>query len=73
MLADAGPDAERLKAEIAERLEAVRSPFRTAESFLVEDVIDPADTRPLLCEWAAGAYAQLAATPRPSPPTSYRP
>ena len=48
MLAEAGDDAARLKAEIGERLEAVRSPFRTAESFLVEDVVDPADTRPLL-------------------------
>src|SRR3954447_22935043 len=35
LLAEAGPDAERLKAEIAERLEGVRSPFRTAEAFLV--------------------------------------
>lgn len=38
-------------------------PFRTAEAFLIEDVIDPADTRPLLCEWVQGAYATLAATP----------
>ena len=59
MLAGA-EDAEALKAEIAERLEAVRSPFRTAESFLVEDIIDPADTRPLLCEWVRDAYAVLA-------------
>ncbi|MDQ1706191.1 MAG: hypothetical protein QOF18_2557 [Frankiaceae bacterium] len=64
MLAEAGADAERLKAEIAERLETVRSPFRTAEAFLVEDVIDPADTRPLLTEWAASAYAVLATAPR---------
>jgi propionyl-CoA carboxylase beta chain len=54
------PDAASLKAEIAERLEAVRSPFRTAESFLVEEIVDPADTRPLLCEWAEQAYASLA-------------
>ena len=53
-------DAEALKAEIAERLEAVRSPFRTAESFLVEDIIDPSHTRPLLCEWVHDAYAVLA-------------
>jgi propionyl-CoA carboxylase beta chain len=63
MLAEAGEEAARLKAEIAERLEAVRSPFRTAESFLVEDVIDPADTRPLLCDWVAGAYDVLATMP----------
>jgi propionyl-CoA carboxylase beta chain len=45
MLAES-PDAAALKDEIAARLEAVRSPFRTAESFLVEEIIDPAGTRP---------------------------
>ena len=30
----------------------VRSPFRTAEAFMVEEIIDPRDTRPLLCEFA---------------------
>lgn len=53
--ADAGADAERMKAEILAKLEAVRSPFRTAEAFGVEDIIDPADTRPRLCEWVATA------------------
>lgn len=47
----ADPDA--LLEEITERLDRVRSPFRTAEGFLVEDIIDPADTRPLLCEFAS--------------------
>jgi propionyl-CoA carboxylase beta chain len=51
-LAAAGEDAERMKAEILAKLESVRSPMRTAEAFGVEDIIDPADTRPLLCEWA---------------------
>ena len=59
MLAEAGDDAERLKSEIADRLESVRSPFRTAESFLVEDIIDPADTRPLLVDWVQTAYDVL--------------
>ena len=57
------PDAAGLKDEIAARLEAVRSPFRTAEAYLVEEVVDPADTRPLLCEWAASAYDVLATLP----------
>jgi propionyl-CoA carboxylase beta chain len=61
MLAES-PDAAALKDEIAARLESVRSPFRTAESFLVEEIVDPADTRPLLCEWVEQAYATLAAT-----------
>jgi len=70
---EAGPDAGRLKAEIAERLESVRSPYRTAERFLVEDVIDPADTRPLLTDWVAAAYDVLASTPPGEPRTAYRP
>ncbi len=39
-------------AEITARMESVRSPFRTAEAFLVEEIIDPRDTRPMLCEFA---------------------
>jgi acetyl-CoA carboxylase carboxyltransferase component len=73
MLAEAGEDAVRLKAEIAQRLESVRSPYKTAEAFLVEDVVDPAQTRPLLCDWVTSAYDVLAATPRLAPPQSYRP
>ena len=65
MLAEAGDDADRLKGEIADRLEAVRSPFRTAESFLVEDIIDPADTRPLLVDWVKTSYDVLQQAHRP--------
>jgi acetyl-CoA carboxylase carboxyltransferase component len=50
------PDPEALKAELLAKLEAVRSPFRTAEAFGVEDIIDPRETRPLLCEWVEQAY-----------------
>jgi propionyl-CoA carboxylase beta chain len=57
------PDAAALKDEIAARLEAVRSPFRTAEEFLVEEIVDPADTRPLLCEWVEQAYSTLPSLP----------
>jgi hypothetical protein len=45
------------------QMEAVRSPFRTADAFLVEEIIHPADTRPLLCDWVAGAYDLLASEP----------
>src|SRR3954454_9541557 len=48
---DAAPDREKLRAEIEERLNRYRSPFRTAETFLIEEIIDPRDTRPLLCEF----------------------
>jgi acetyl-CoA carboxylase carboxyltransferase component len=49
---DAAPDRDKLRAEIEERLNRYRSPFRTAETFNVEEIIDPRDTRPLLCEFA---------------------
>ena len=51
--------------EIEERLERYRSPFRTAEPFLVEEIIDPRETRPLLCEFANLA-APLLKPGRPS-------
>ena len=50
--------------EIGQRLERMRSPFRSAEAFIIEEIIDPRDTRPLLCE-----FANMAAplrTPGPS-------
>ena len=59
-------DPERLLEEIEERMEMVRSPFRTAESFLAEEIIDPRDTRRLLCE-----FANLAAPLRTPGKTSF--
>ena len=50
-LADAkDPDAHLLK--IKERLNRLRSPFRSAEYFEVEQIIDPSETRAHLCRWA---------------------
>jgi acetyl-CoA carboxylase carboxyltransferase component len=53
---EAADDPVALRAEIEERLNAVRSPFRTAERFGIEEIIDPRDTRPLLCDWAERAH-----------------
>jgi acetyl-CoA carboxylase carboxyltransferase component len=44
-------DPAALLGSIKERLNRVRSPFRSAEYFEIEDVIDPRDTRPTLCRW----------------------
>jgi acetyl-CoA carboxylase carboxyltransferase component len=63
---EASADPAALKDAIAGRLEAVRSPFRTAESFGVEKLIDPRDTRPLLTEWVADAYRLLKTSLGPS-------
>ncbi|HEX4777879.1 MAG TPA: carboxyl transferase domain-containing protein [Acidimicrobiia bacterium] len=49
---DAAEDREATLAGIERRLDASRSPFRTAEAFLIEEIVDPRDTRPLLCEFA---------------------
>ena len=38
--------------EIEDRLNKLRSPFRSAETFWIEDIVDPRETRPLLCEFA---------------------
>src|SRR5690606_31896387 len=49
---DAAEDPAAKLKEIEERLDRLRSPFRTAEAFWVEEIIDPRDTRRLLCEFA---------------------
>jgi acetyl-CoA carboxylase carboxyltransferase component len=56
---EAAADPDALRREIEARLNTVQSPFRTAEAFGVEEIIDPRHTRPLLCEWAESAYRLL--------------
>jgi acetyl-CoA carboxylase carboxyltransferase component len=56
-------DPAALLADIRARLDAVRSPLRTAERFGVEEIIDPRETRPLLCDWVRDAYATLPSSP----------
>jgi len=52
---DPAAELEAIRARLAQ----VTSPFRSAERFNVEDIIDPRDTRPLLCEFAALAWRRL--------------
>ncbi len=49
---EAAPDPAGKRAEIEDRLEKLRSPFRTAEAFWIEEIIDPRDTRRLAVEFA---------------------
>ncbi len=56
---EAAADPELRRREIEERLNQYRSPFRTAEAFGVEEIIDPRDTRPLLCDWVKLSYSLL--------------
>jgi acetyl-CoA carboxylase carboxyltransferase component len=54
-------DPDALREQIRARLDAVRSPLRTAGKFGIEEIIDPRDTRPLLTEWVTDAYRALPA------------
>jgi acetyl-CoA carboxylase carboxyltransferase component len=56
------PEAE-LKA-LYKKFEAMRSPFRTAEAFIAEEIIDPRDTRPLVVDFVHHAYRALKTGPR---------
>lgn len=61
---------EALKAQITERLNRLRSPHRSAEFYEIEQIIDPLDTRPMLCDWARLVRRTL----RPGPPSwGFRP
>jgi len=52
-------DPEVLKAQLYKKFDAIRSPFRTAESFYAEEIIDPRDTRPLLVDFIQHAWRTL--------------
>ncbi len=59
---EAAPDpAVRLR-EIEAELIDMASPFRSAEAFVVEDVIDPRETRPYLITVLEAAQSRLATT-----------
>ena len=51
------PEAKRR--ELEERIREARSPFPRAESFAVHELIDPRETRPMLCEWIDWIQPQL--------------
>lgn len=61
---------DELKAQLYRKFDAIRSPFRTAESFLAEEIIDPRDTRALLVDFAHHAQRTLEAGERR---VTYRP
>jgi acetyl-CoA carboxylase carboxyltransferase component len=48
------PEARRQ--ELEAYYDRLQSPFRTAEKFGVQDIIDPRETRPILCDWVEQAY-----------------
>ena len=63
---DTANDPQAKLDEIEERLEKLRSPFRTAETFAIEEMIDPRSTRSVLCD-----FANLSAKRRKPGPSSF--
>lgn len=61
---EAAPDPQAKTAEIREHLKRLGSPIRTLEAFAYDEMIDPRDTRRVLCDFARAA-APLR-TPGPS-------
>jgi acetyl-CoA carboxylase carboxyltransferase component len=70
---DTADDPEARRDEIERRLQALTSPFRTAETFNIEDIIDPRETRPILCDFIEMAQPMLKTQLGPTPGPSYQP
>jgi acetyl-CoA carboxylase carboxyltransferase component len=69
----AAADPKAREREIEAELWAVASPFRTAEAFGVEDIIDPRETRPYLCRFIDAAQTSLRTNLGPKPKYGVRP
>jgi acetyl-CoA carboxylase carboxyltransferase component len=70
---DEAPDPEAKREEVELRLKAVASPFRTAEAGNIEAIIDPRETRPILCDFIGMAQGILKTQLGPSTGLSYWP
>lgn len=70
---DTAPDPHAKLAEIEARLQALASPFRTAETFSIEDIIDPRETRPVLANFIEMAQGVLKTQLGPTMVPAYEP
>ena len=59
-IADAD-DPEAKRAELEAYYHRIGSPFRTAEKFGILDIIDPRETRSVLCDWIEDAWEAMEA------------
>ena len=67
------PDPAAREAELEADLQALGSPFRMAEAFALEDMIDPRETRAYLARFVETAYSTLATRLGPKPRYGVRP
>ena len=70
---ESAADPAQREKEIEAELRQVASPFRTAEAFAVEDLIDPRETRPYLCQFIDAAQTRLATQLGPKYKSGVRP
>jgi acetyl-CoA carboxylase carboxyltransferase component/biotin carboxyl carrier protein len=67
-------DPEAFRAELMARIESARGPLGPLSKFQVEEMIDPRDTRRLVCEWLDLAYRIVSRPNRlGSRPLQFRP
>ncbi len=55
----AAPDPDARRAELEEEFARRRTPFPRAEAFACHDLIDPRDTRRVLCDWLEWTWPGL--------------
>ncbi len=58
------PDPAAKRAELEAFYLNMTSPFRTAEKFGIMDIIDPRETRAILCDWVEDAWALITTSGR---------
>ena len=67
-------DPEALRAELMARIESARGPVGPLSRFQIEEMIDPRDTRRMICEWTETAYKLVSQPARLVPRTlQFRP
>ncbi|KAG0175306.1 hypothetical protein DFQ28_001836 [Apophysomyces sp. BC1034] len=55
----AGDKRNQVYEDLLAQYEDMRSPVRTAELFDIPEIIDPRDTRPIVCEWVKMMYDRI--------------
>ena len=55
------------------KLHVITSPSRTAEAFNIENIIDPGDTRPIMCHFIETAQQVVETRLGPGSKPTYRP
>ena len=67
-------DPAAFRAELMARIESARGPVGPLSKFQIEEMIDPRDTRRLICEWVETAYRIVSQPARLAPRTlQFRP